>query len=272
LSTLALAFARLGQGQLPEATATYQKLGTIGARGASWAASGMGDLAMYQGRFSDAARLFEQGATSDLASKNTDKAARKLTSMAFAHLMRGQKSLAIAAAEKALLNSKAVPIRFLAARIFVEANAVAKARTLAAGLSSELPAEPQAYGKIVEGEIALKSGDAKLAIKILTDATGVLDTWLGHFDLGRAYLELRAFPQADSEFDRCIKRRGEALSLLVDEEPTYGYFPIVYYYQGLVREGLKYPGFADSYREYLKIRDNSSEDPLLPEIRRRAGR
>ena len=271
MAMLALAFARLGQGQLPEATATYEKLSAKGARGASWAASGTGDLALYEGRFSDAVRVFEENAAADLASNHSDRGARKLTSLAYAHLMRGQKSAAVAAAEKALANSNAVPIRFLAARIFVEANAVTRARTIAAGLSSELPAEPQAYGKIIEGEIALKSKDPRQAIKILTDATDVLDTWLAHFDLGRAYLELRAFPQADSEFERCIKRRGEVLSLMVDEEPTYGYFPIVYYYQGLVREGLKNPAAVDSYREYLKIRGNSTEDPVLSDVRRRAG-
>ena len=271
LATLALAFARLGQGQLAEATAIYQKLATIGPRGASWSASGLGDVALYEGRFSDAAGIFEQNATMYLAAKNNDRAARKLTSLAYAHLMRGQKSAALAAAEKALQNSNAVPIRFLAARIFVEANAVAKARTLAAGLSAELPAEPQAYGKIIEGEIALKNKDYKQAIKILTDATDVLDTWLAHFDLGRAYLELRAYPQADSEFERCINRRGEVLALMVDEEPTYGYFPAVYYYQGLVREGLKNPAAVNSYREYLKIRGNSTEDPVLSDVRRRAG-
>ncbi len=272
LATLALAFAQLGQGLLPEATATYEKLATIGVRGASWSASGVGDLALYQGRFSDAAHHFEQGAASDLAAKNGDKAARKLTSLAYALLMRGQKGPAVAAAEKALLGSNAASIRFLAARIFVEANAVARARTLAAGLSAELPAEPQAYGKIIEGGIALKNRDARQAIKILTDATSVLDTWWGHYDLGRAYLEQGAFLQADSEFDRCIKRRGEALSLLVDEEPTSGYFPTVYYYQGLVREGLKNPDAVESYRAYLAIRGQSKEDPLLPDVRRRAGR
>ena len=93
---------------------------------------------------------------------------------------------------------------------------------------------------------------------------------MGHFALGRAYLEAGAFLQADSEFDRCIKRRGEALSLLMDEEPTYGYFPAVYYYQGLVREGLKNAGSAESYREYLSIRGKSTEDPLLAEVRKRA--
>ena len=76
--------------------------------------------------------------------------------------------------------------------------------------------------------------------------------------------------QADSEFESLIKRRGEAMALLMDEEPTYGYFPPVYYYQGRVREQMK-TGFADSYRAYLSIRGKSTEDPLLPEVRKRAG-
>ena len=57
----------------------------------------------------------------------------------------------------------------------------------------------------------------------------------------------------------------------MDEEPTYGYFPTVYYYQGVVREGLNNAASADSYRAYLNIRGKSTEDPLLPEVRRRAG-
>ena len=81
-----------------------------------------------------------------------------------------------------------------------------------------------------------------------TQANDILDTWIGRFDLGTAYLELGAFTEADSEFDRCIKRRGEALALFLDEVPTYGYFPPVYYYQGRVREGLKNAGFAESYK------------------------
>jgi hypothetical protein len=39
-----------------------------------------------------------------------------------------------------------------------------------------------------------------------------------------------------------------------------------------VREGLNSTKFADSYREYLNIRGKSTEDPLLPDVRRRAGR
>ena len=44
------------------------------------------------------------------------------------------------------------------------------------------------------------------------------------------------------------------MALALDAEPTYGYLPPVYYYQGRVREGLKTAGFTDSYKTYLEIR------------------
>jgi tetratricopeptide (TPR) repeat protein len=267
---LALAFAQVGQGQLPQATETYRTLGKIDAQGASYESSGLGDLALYDGRWSDAARIFTEGAQADLASKDADRAANKFAALAYTQLVRQQKGAAIAAAEKALATSQAVKIRFLAARVFVEAGATPRARMLAAGLAAELQAEPQTYAKIIDGETALKAGDPRQAIKAFTDANGLLDTWIGHFDLGRAYLEIPAYTQADSEFDRCIKRRGEAMALFLDEEPTFGYFPTVYYYQGRVRQALHSAGFAESYRAYLDIRGKSREDPLLPDVRRGA--
>jgi len=57
----------------------------------------------------------------------------------------------------------------------------------------------------------------------------------------------------------------------MDNVPTFGYFPPVYYLQGRAREGLKSPGFTESYRNYLSIRGQANEDPLLPEIRKRLG-
>ena len=145
-----------------------------------------------------------------------------------------------------------------------------KRRIWPTALANELQIEPQAYAKLIEGEIVLKKGDSHGAVKLFTDANNLLDTWIGRFDLGRAYLEAGAFAEADSEFDRCIKRRGEALALFLDL-PTYGYFPPVYYYQGRAREGMKTAGFADSYKKYLSIRGSAGEDPLLPDARRRAG-
>jgi serine/threonine protein kinase/tetratricopeptide (TPR) repeat protein len=267
---LALAYSQHARGMLAEARATYEQMATMGATGQSFSAAGLADLALYQGRFSEAIPILEKGAAADLATKSVVRAAVKYTSVAYAHLMRGANAQAIAAADRALETNNAMAVRFLAARVYVEAGAIDKAQKLAATLTSELPATPQAHGKIILGEIALKNGNAREAIKILTESTTLLDTWLGRFALGRAYLAEGAFPQADSEFDRCITRRGEALSLM-EEGPTFGQFPILYYYQGRVREGLGTAAFADSYREYLRIRGASTEDPLLPEVKRRAG-
>jgi tetratricopeptide (TPR) repeat protein len=268
---LPLAFAQVLQGQVAQATETYQGLAAIDDQGASYTASGLGDLAIYEGRFADADRILEQGATADLAAKSPDRAAAKFAALAYARVLRGAKGPAIAAAEKALANSQAVKIRYLAARVFVEAGATARAGTLSAGLGDELQPEPQAYSLIIDGLTALKNGNPRRAIKDLTEANTLFDTWLGHFDLGRAYLEAGTFIQADAEFDRSIKRRGEAVSLFLDEEPTFGYFPTAYYFQGRAREGLNTAGFAESYRTYLKIRGQSKEDALLPDVRRRAG-
>jgi tetratricopeptide (TPR) repeat protein len=268
---LALAFAQMGRGQLSKAAETYRTLEKLNPAGSSMAVSGLADLALYEGRFGEAVRTLEQGAAADLAAKNPDGAADKFAALAYTQLSRGQKQAAVIAAEKALANSQSVKIRFLAAHAFVEAGEAAKSQKLAASLHSELQAEPQAFAKIIQGESALKQGDSRQAIAGFTEANNLLDTWIGHFQLGRAYLEAGAFAEADSEFDRCIRRRGETLALFLDEVPTYGYFPLVYYYQGRVREGLKTAGFADSYRTYVGIRGQAGEDPLLPEIRRRLG-
>ena len=265
----ALAFAQLAQGRPAEAAETYGKLEAIRA---SEAAAGLGDLALYEGRLSDAARILEKGAAADVEAKNAEAAADKFAALAYTELTRGQKARAVAAAESALLNNrKAVKTRFLAARIFAASGEVKKARDLAAELAAAPQIEPQAYAKIIEGDISLERGNSGKAIKDITDANRLLDTWIGRFDLGRAYLKADLLLEADSEFDRCIKRRGEALALFLDEAPTFGYFPPVYYYLGRVREGLKSAG-DESYRTYLDIRGKAAEDPLLPEIRRRAGR
>jgi serine/threonine protein kinase/Tfp pilus assembly protein PilF len=265
---LVLAEAQLGQGQLDEAARSYHQLERFGALGSSTAAAGLADLAAHNGRFTEAARILQQGVDTDLASKMTDSAARKFTALASVKLWEGDKSASLAAANKALSISQSVQIRFLVARVYVEAGQLGKARRLAAALSSELTSEPQAYGKIIDGMSAVKRGDARQAIKPITDANNLLDTWIGRFELGRAYLEATAFTQADSEFDRCFKRRGEAIELFMDNVPTYAFFPPIYYYEGRVREGMKSDGFKDFYRTYLGIRGESKEDPLIPEVQR----
>ena len=268
---LVLAEADLGQGHIDNEAEAYRQFGTFGPLAASTASDGLADLAAYQGKYSEAARILSEGAAADMAAKMVDNAARKYVALGRIEEIRGNRAAALADTEKALASSQSPQIQFLAANTYVEAGELGKAHKLATELSAALTSESQAYGKIIEGEIDLQRKDSKGAISEISAANSLMDTWIGHLELGRAYLEAGAFTEADSEFDQCVKRRGEAIELFMDNVPTYAYFPAVYYYQGRAREGMKSDGFADFYRTYLNIRGASSEDPLLPEIRRRLG-
>jgi tetratricopeptide (TPR) repeat protein len=265
-SLLALAFAQSGKGQLAEARQTYADIAAMNARGRSLAASGLADLNMVEGRYAEAIRGLTPAVAAELEANNPDRAAAKLMLMASAYALSGQTAPAVAAAERALGLSKAVKIRFLAGRTFIEAGRPERAQPLIAGLAAELQTEPQAYARLLEGNVALQAGDARQAIKLLGDGNAMLDTWIGSFDLGRAYLAASAFPQADSQFDRCLKRRGEAISLFLDEEATLSALAPVYYYQGRVREAMQNARFYESYRTYLALRGRSTEDRLVRDL------
>jgi hypothetical protein len=269
---LALAEAQLGQGQTAQATESYRTIEQMGPAGASLAASGLADVANYEGRFNEAIQILDKGAAADIAAKNSEGAAQKYAAISQTQLMRHENALAAGAASKALDLSQEAPIRFLAGRALLESGDTAKAQKVAASLASDQQLESQTYGKILDAMLDLRRGEKNAAIEKLTEANRQLDTWLGRFELGRAYLASGLFVEADSEFDRCIKRKGEAIELFMDNVPTIGYFPAVYYYQARARQEMKSPGFSDSFNTYLSLRGQAGEDPLLPEIRRSVGK
>ena len=268
---LVLAEAKLGQGQVNEAADNYHQLDKSGALGASIAADGLADLAAYQGNYSEAAHILTLRAAADVQAKSADSAARRYAELAKIEQLQGHTAPALAAIGKALENSQSTPIQFLAAMIYVDTGDFVKAQKLAASLSAQTSSEPQAYAKLIGGLIASKRKDAMEAVKQIKAANALLDTWIGRFELGRAYLDASAFPEADAEFAKCIQRRGEAIELFDDNVPTYAYFPAVYYYDGRAREGMKSANFVDSYKSYLSTRGQSSDDPLVPEVRHLVG-
>ena len=156
--------------------------------------------------------------------------------------------------------------------IFVEAGEIARARPLMTGLAAELQAEPQAYAKIVEGEIALKNGDPRQAIKVLTRG----ERSAGHLDRplrsrarvsGSRRRSRRPIPSSTAASSvaarrcRCSSTRTPPTAICRPSIITR------------VASGkrLKNAGVCRIVPQYLKFRGTSSEDPLLPEVRRRAG-
>lgn len=268
LGYVGTAIPQLALGHPDEAIATYHQVEKLGADGASAAAAGLADVALYQGRIPDAIKILEKGISDDTANKNPDGVGGKLATLAQAQLAADNPSEAARTADRALATSREVPIQFWAARAYIGANEDAKAFAIAHDLGGRLDADPQAYGKLIEGEIQLKHGKAQDALKLFLDARKIADTWMGHFDAGRAYVDAGAFAEADSELDACQKRRGETAALFLDESPTYYLFPPVYYYLARAQEGLKSSAASDSYKAFIDIK-NGGQDPLLVDASKR---
>jgi serine/threonine protein kinase/tetratricopeptide (TPR) repeat protein len=262
-----LAFSHLGREQLDRASDAYRELEKLNP---SWSSAGIADIALYQGKYKEAAQLLASGAAADVGTGKGHQAGAKYAALASAYAAMGQQRAAADTALKAVATSNSPDIRFLAGRILAESGD-RRAQEIAAGLVADIRRPGQAYGKLVEGEIALRAKSPQRAIQAIEEANRLLDTWMGRFELGRAYLAAGLYTQADGEFDRCMRRRGEALSLFADESPTFAFFPPVYYYQGLARAGMKSPDAAPSFATYVTIRGEAGEDPLLPDARRRAG-
>jgi tetratricopeptide (TPR) repeat protein len=229
-------------------------------------------VSALEGNFARALEILQAGVAEDLASGDEESAAAKLTSMAHYELARGRPNAAAETVAAALQHSRSTRTRYLAARTLVETDDVAMAQTLLDELAREPNDEPRAYAKIVAGLIALKRADPQAAAAALQDANKTFDTWLGLFDLGRALLEVGLAAQASSAFEACLKaRRGEALALFVDEQPTYAYVAQLHYFAARAKQSMGDPSFAESYRQYLDLRGGSTEDPLLADVRRLAG-
>ena len=97
----------------------------------------------------------------------------------------------------------------------------------------------------------------------------MLDSWLAHFDLARAYIAAEAYTDASTELETCIRRRGEATDIYIDEQQTFRYFPPAYYYLGRALEGLKSVRAADAYKNFLALKVPNAHDPMVDDAKKR---
>jgi tetratricopeptide (TPR) repeat protein len=184
-------------------------------------------------------------------------------------MLQGNKSLAIQAAEKAMSVSTREEVLFSAAIVYLDANKQSQARELAGQLSKQFYPEALAYAKLVGGELSFVRDDIPSAINLFQEAQSQVDTWLGHFLLGKAYLKGEAFTEAYSEFETCLKRQGEAASVFLNDLPSFRYLPPVYYYLGRAQEGLESDAASASYQKFLQIKQKGDGDWMVEDARQR---
>ncbi len=265
-----LALTQLAKDQPAKAVETYKKLQDLNSYGRTLAATGLADLALYQGRLSEAVEILEAAIAFDLENGQTYDAAEKCIMLAHAYILQEKKELAVKFASQAVDISDEVDILFSAAQVYLNAGQKQEARNLAAELDRKTQPEPRVYAKLIGGGLSRLRGDIGNAVSLFHEAKDIIDSWIGHLFLGRAYLQAEDYTAAYSEFETCLKRGGEAASVFLNDIPTYHYLPPIYYYLGRAQEGLGSEAASDSYQRFLKIKEkDDGSDPMVQDARRR---
>ena len=264
-----LAMAQLGTARPAEAEAMWQRLSSISAVGRDLAAHGRADLAMYEGRLTDASKILEEALAKPVEGRPSLTTARLTATLAEVRQLQGRAVDAIKLAEEALKQSNQPGIALFAGRVLIFAGKPERGDALATELDQKLDQVSQVYAKLLAGEADLKRGAARAAVDNFNAAQKILDTWLGRDALGRAYLAANVLPDAQTEFDVCLTRKGEATTVLLDDIPTYRLLAATRYYMGRVQEGQGSPAAASSYKTFLTIKEKGDEQGLVADARRR---
>ncbi|HET8734088.1 MAG TPA: hypothetical protein VFM45_09990, partial [Anaeromyxobacteraceae bacterium] len=197
-----------------------------------------------------------------------DEAARKLALLASVHLATGQPRKAVTAADQALQASQQDYVLFAAGQVLADAGEAKRALAIADELDRQVAAESRSYAEMIRGALSLKKGAAAEAVGHYRASLKLVDSWLGHLGLARAYVEAGSFNEALEEAERLEKRRGEATDVFLDVVPTVRHMPLASYLAGRAREGLKDPKAAESYQAFLATKQGA-EDPLAADAARR---
>lgn len=270
---LVTALSQLATGRAAEADATWRQLAGMSPTGRDFATHGRADLAIYEGRLSDASRVLDDALAHPPDGASTSSTARVMVTLAEVREMQGRPADALKLAAGALQTSTDPSIALLAGRIFILAGQPARGLEAAADLEKKLAAESRMFGKLLEGEAHLSRGDARAALEAFGAAQKTTDTWLGRFGLGRAYLAAGEFTDAQTEFDLCLGRKGEATNFLLDDIPTYRVMAAARYYMARAQEGqgsaAATAAAQESYKAFLAIKQKGDEQGLVADARRR---
>jgi tetratricopeptide (TPR) repeat protein len=224
LAYLPVAMQAMSIPDLLAARQVYERAATQGDSAASLAAIGLADVALYDGKATDAENILPDAIAKDQASGNEQGVASKRAALARAYLLQGKRSQALEVLQeltaKAATNAEWVP----AALLYSELGEVAETKKIADHLRRDLQPQSRAYARMLDGLLALRDKRPVEAVDALKSALGFADLWLVRYMLGEAYLAAGYPAEAKSEFEACVKRRGEVMALFLDDTPTYRYY------------------------------------------------
>jgi serine/threonine-protein kinase len=249
----------------------YETMASTGRLGDSRATAGLADLALYEGRYADAESIAAAGIAADAKTGNTRAVRSKQLILADAYRGQDRPREAIQAIEAAIAGAKEESVLVPAGRLMLSVGQEQRTAAIASRLRTDVSQYGRVYATVLEAEIALRNHSPAEAVAALQSGLRIADLWLPHFVLGIAYVEAARYPDALAEFETCVKRRGEATSLFLDDVPTVRYLATLPYWMGRAQQGLGLANLASqSFGRFLTIRGADQTDPLVQDARRRS--
>ena len=272
MAYLPLAVAALAQSDAGMARDAYKQMGATGIPGASLAAMGLADVAMYEGNLEEAVRILQEGIEVDERTTNQGLGAAKYVVLAEAFRQLQDRPRAMAAVQKAREEGPQEEIVVPAAAIYLWAGQSAEAEKISQALQAQFEPHRRAYGKLVEGQIAVRERRTIDAIEAFRAGLKLSDLWLLRLNLGILNVEAGRHAEALSDLELCQKRLGEAAAVFLDDVPSFRYVAPLPYWLARAQEGLgmNEPAAAN-YKAYLALRKNAAKDPLVLDAIRRTG-
>jgi tetratricopeptide (TPR) repeat protein len=206
-------------GDRAAAAASYRQFETADP---SEAAIAEGDYFMFDGRYKDAIALLEASIASDDARKAPEDARAKWALLGEAWLEQGDLGRASDAATHAAGSVETTTL-LCAGRIFSAAGHPDRAAEVARKIATHPGQRAPLFSRIVDMDILVARGASTDAVvRALGDIGSGPGSWLGHADLGAAYLARGAFDDAIRELEVCASHEGGGAKAFFDR-PTLRY-------------------------------------------------
>jgi tetratricopeptide (TPR) repeat protein len=213
-------------------------------------------VARYRGRLEEAAARYSTALTT---TSTASTRSRLLAHLASVRLAQGRTAEAMKLAAGIQIGTLDTPSLTVTGEVLAAAGRVNDARAVADTLMNRVGTDARAFGAVIAAQLAITAGNPTEARRRLLEIRKEADAWLVRYWLGRAYLATNMFAEAEDEFATCLRRRGEAASVFLDDFPSYYRWLEVHYYHGLARQGMNVPTAIDSFRTFLAPKDGGDE-------------
>ena len=236
--------------QPEQAAEAYRKLKKTNP---SDAATGLADLAVYEGRFSDAVRILESGAAEDMARTQAGSGRRRHKVVGSGERSGTARSKRAGARRRQARarTQPGVPDQVCSGAGLCRARRNGQSAKSCGRACVRVANRTSGVRQTDQGEAALKDGDARGAVKLFTDA----NICARHLD--RPFRPRPGVPGSGGVYRGRFRIRPLHQTPRRGPRAVFGSADLrllsaVYYYQGRAREGMKSAGFADSYKKYLE--------------------